>query len=85
MIVELPFTYTRNPMALGTILMYSGVAVLRRSLAGIGWVLAAAPALLVYIKRVEEAEMLALFGQDYAAYRKRTPFLLGRWLAQRES
>lgn len=76
LVVEPPFTYTRNPMALGAIVMYLGVAVARRSLAGIGLVLAAAAALLTYIKRVEEPEMLARFGDEYAAYRERTPFLL---------
>lgn len=78
LIVEPPYTYTRNPMALGAIIMYMGVAVLRRSLAGIGVVLAAAAALLTYIQRAEEAEMLARFGEEYADYRERTPFLLPR-------
>jgi protein-S-isoprenylcysteine O-methyltransferase Ste14 len=76
LIVEPPFTYTRNPMALGTILMYSGVAVLRRSLAGIGLVAAAGSVLLFYVKRFEEAEMLARFGQEYVAYKEQTAFLL---------
>jgi protein-S-isoprenylcysteine O-methyltransferase Ste14 len=78
LVVEPPFTRTRNPMALGTIVMYLGVAVARRSLAGMGLVLAAAAALLAYIKRVEEAELLARFGDEYAGYRERTPFLLPR-------
>lgn len=76
LVVEPPFTYTRNPMALGAIIMYLGVAVARRSLAAVGLVVAAGAALLVYIKRVEEAEMLARFGKEYVAYRERTPFLL---------
>ena len=78
LVVEPPFTYTRNPMALGAILMYLGVALLCRSLAGVGIVFAAASALLVYIKRAEEVEMLARFGEEYVAYRERTPFLLPR-------
>ncbi|HSN78445.1 MAG TPA: isoprenylcysteine carboxylmethyltransferase family protein [Anaerolineae bacterium] len=85
LVVEPPFTYTRNPMALGAILMYLGVALLRRSLAGVGIVLTAAAALLVYIKRVEEHEMVARFGQEYLAYRERTPFLLPRLMACRNS
>ena len=60
MIVEPPFACTRNPMALGTILMYLGMAVVRRSLAGIGLVAAAGSVLLFYIKRFEEAEMLTI-------------------------
>lgn len=78
LIVEPPYTYTRNPMALGAIAMYLGVAMLRRSLAAIGLVLTVGAGLLAYIKRTEEGEMLARFGQDYVAYRERTPFLLPR-------
>ena len=85
LVVEPPFTYTRNPMALGAIMMYLGVAVLRRSLAGVGIVLTAAAALLVYIKRVEEHELVARFGQEYVAYRERTSFLLPRLRANRNS
>ena len=65
-------------MALGAIAMYLGVAMLRRSLAAIGLVLTVGAGLLAYIKRTEEGEMLARFGQDYVAYRERTPFLLPR-------
>ncbi len=78
LVVEPPYTYTRNPMALGAILMYLGVAVLRRSLAGVGMVLVGGATLLTYIKRVEESEMLARFGEEYVTYRERTPFLLPR-------
>jgi protein-S-isoprenylcysteine O-methyltransferase Ste14 len=39
-------------------------------------VLTSAAALLAYVKRAEEREMLARFGEDYAAYREQTPFLL---------
>ena len=78
LIVEPPYTYTRNPMALGAVAMYLGVAMLRRSLAAIGLVLTVGAGLLAYIKRTEEGEMLARFGQDYVAYRERTPFLLPR-------
>jgi protein-S-isoprenylcysteine O-methyltransferase Ste14 len=78
LIVEPPFTYTRNPMALGTIVMYLGVALLRRSPAGVGLVLASGAGLLAYIQRAEESEMLARFGEEYVAYREQTPFLLPR-------
>ncbi len=84
LIVEPPFTYTRNPMALGTILMYLGIAVLRQSLAGIGLVAAAGSVLLFYIKRFEEAEMLARFGQEYVAYKEQTAFLLPHSPRQRK-
>lgn len=78
LVVEPPYTYTRNPMALGAVAMYLGVAVIRRSLAAVGLVLVCGAGLLAYIKRAEEEEMVARFGQDYVAYRKRTAFLLPR-------
>lgn len=78
LVVDPPYTYTRNPMALGALAMYLGVAVVRRSLAAVGWVLVCGAALLATIKRAEEQEMAARFGQDYLAYRERTPFLLPR-------
>ena len=78
LIVEPPYTYTRNPMALGAIGMYLGVALLLRSLGAAIVVLLFAAALLAYIKRGEEREMVARFGPEYLAYRQRTPFLLPR-------
>lgn len=78
LVVEPPYTYTRNPMVLGALGLYMGIAVMRRSLSAIGLVLACGAALLVYVRRAEEKEMLVRFGQDYVAYRERTPFLLPR-------
>lgn len=76
LVVEGPYAHTRNPMALGTILMYAGLAVIRGSLGGLLVVLTAAAALLSYIRRFEEREMEIRFGQSYADYRARTPFLI---------
>ena len=74
LVVEPPYTYTRNPMVLGALGLYMGIAVMRRSLSAIGLVLACGAALLVYVRRAEEKEMLARFGQEYVAYRARTRF-----------
>lgn len=73
-----PYAHTRNPMALGTILMYAGVAVVRGSLGALMLVAAGAVALLTYIRRFEEREMVLRFGQSYIDYRARTPFLIPR-------
>lgn len=78
LVVEPPYTYTRNPMVLGALGLYMGIAVMRRSLSAIGLVLACGAALLAYVRRVEEKEMVARFGAEYEAYRERTPFLLPR-------
>lgn len=76
LIVEPPYSYCRNPMALGAIGMYLGVAVLFGSIGAAVLVLLGAAVLLMYIKRVEEKEMEMRFGEEYAAYKQRTPFLI---------
>jgi protein-S-isoprenylcysteine O-methyltransferase Ste14 len=79
LVVQPPYTYCRNPMALGAIGMYLGVAILFRSVGAVVLVLLCAGALLTYVKRVEEAELEIRFGQEYLAYKRRTPFLLPRF------
>jgi len=79
LIIQPPYTYCRNPMALGTILVYLGAAVLFHSLGGIVIVLLFSGLLLFYIKRVEEKEMVLRFGQPYLAYKKSTPFIIPRF------
>lgn len=76
LIVQPPYTYCRNPMALGAIVMYLGVAVLFGSIGAALLVLLGTAWLLTYIKRVEEKEMEIRFGQEYVEYKQRTPFLI---------
>ena len=78
LIVQPPFTYCRNPMALGAISMYLGTALLFRSLGALMLVLLGAVVLFTYIKLIEEKEMVLRFGQEYLEYRQRTPFLIPR-------
>lgn len=78
LVVEPPYTYVRNPMALGAIGMYLGVALLFRSLGGILVVLILSAALLTYIRISEERQLVARFGRGYLEYRRRTPFLIPR-------
>jgi protein-S-isoprenylcysteine O-methyltransferase Ste14 len=73
-----PYAYTRNPMALGTILMYLGVAVWIGSLMAALIVALLGGLLLSYIKRAEEPALAARFGDAYRAYCRRTPFLIPR-------
>ena len=82
LIVQPPYTYCRNPMALGAIAMYLGVAVLFGSLGAVLLVLLGAVSLAVYIKLLEEKEMELRFGQDYLEYKRRTPFLVPRFWGQ---
>ncbi|MHB8958029.1 MAG: methyltransferase family protein [Candidatus Limnocylindrales bacterium] len=73
-----PFRYCRNPMTLGTILAYGGLALAARTTAGLAIVLLLATSLLVYLKRLEEGELAERFGDAYLAYRRETPFIVPR-------
>lgn len=68
-------------MTLGAILAYLGIAVAARTVAGTVLVLSFAASLLVYLKRFEEGELAERFGDDYLAYKRRTPFIIPRLAA----
>ena len=78
LIIQKPYNYCRNPMALGTIVLYLGFAVLLGSISAIVLVLIGAIFLLAYIKLIEEKEMELRFGEDYQEYRQETPFVIPR-------
>ena len=73
-----PFRYCRNPMTLGAILAYLGIALGARTTAGMALVLSLAASLLVYLKRLEEGELAERFGDAYLAYKRGTPFIVPR-------
>jgi protein-S-isoprenylcysteine O-methyltransferase Ste14 len=79
LIIQPPYTYCRNPMALGAIGIYLGVAILFSSIGAAILVLLLAGVLLTYIKLGEEKEMHNRFGAEYLAYKQRTPFLIPRF------
>ena len=76
LLTEGPFAYCRNPMTLGAVLAYVGIAVAARTTAGTALVLAFAAALLAYLKRLEEPELAERFGEAYLAYKRGTPFIV---------
>ena len=78
LLTEGPFRWCRNPMTLGTILAYLGIAVAARTVAGTVLVLSLAASLLVYLKRFEERELAERFGDAYLAYKRETPFIIPR-------
>ena len=78
LLTEGPFRYCRNPMTLGTILAYLGMAVAVGTIAGTVLVLSLAASLLVYLKRLEEGEFAERFGEAYLAYKRETPFIIPR-------
>jgi protein-S-isoprenylcysteine O-methyltransferase Ste14 len=79
-----PFRYCRNPMTLGTMIAYSGVAIAVGSYTALLAVAVFSLMLLVYLKLIEERELEMRFGQEYLEYRRNTPFLLPIRIAEVE-
>ncbi len=79
LIVQKPYSYCRNPMALGAIVAYLGVGTLIGSISAVLLVLAWSAILLAYIKLLEEKEMETRFGEAYREYRRGTPFIIPRF------
>jgi protein-S-isoprenylcysteine O-methyltransferase Ste14 len=73
-----PFRYCRNPMTLGTILAYLGIAIAAGTIAGIGLVTSFAVLLVLYLKGIEEGELAKRFGEAYLAYKREVPFIIPR-------
>lgn len=78
LLTEGPYSWTRNPMALGTVVYYFGLAVARGSLGNLALGAGFGAALAGYIRLVEEKELERRFGRAYVEYRSRVPFLLPR-------
>ena len=77
LLVEGPYRYTRNPMALGAIFWLGGWAAMANSRAAmVGGTAVFAAILFSYHKLVEEKELRARFGEAFDAYRRTTPFLI---------
>jgi protein-S-isoprenylcysteine O-methyltransferase Ste14 len=78
LIIKAPYTYSRNPMTLGTAIFYLGIAIWLGSFSAIGLSLVYPIGILIYIKLVEEKELEERFGSEYLDYKRRTPFLMPR-------
>ena len=76
LVIAGPYRYTRNPMYLGMLLLYLGVALLTR----LTWALLLAPVVVLLVNRIviarEEAYLTRRFGAEYGAYRS----TVRRWL-----
>lgn len=71
-----PYQYCRNPMTLGAIVAYLGLAVAGRTISGTILVVVMGVGLVAYLKRLEEPELAERFGATYLRYRERTPFMV---------
>ncbi|HZD24527.1 MAG TPA: isoprenylcysteine carboxylmethyltransferase family protein [Acidimicrobiia bacterium] len=71
-----PYAWTRNPMFVGAVLMYLGVALAVNTV----WILFALPALILYLHfgviRREERFLEARFGDQFTDYKTKVP----RWV-----
>jgi protein-S-isoprenylcysteine O-methyltransferase Ste14 len=77
-----PYAHTRNPMQTSAVFMVVGAGLIANSWAFMLGGLVIPLAYLVYIRRVEEVELEARFGEEYIAYKRATPFLIPRFLTR---
>ena len=73
-----PYSYSRNPMATGTTMVYLGVALWMSSLTAVALASIYPVVIALYTKLVEEKELERRFGPEYVAYKRKTPFLIPR-------
>ncbi|GAP12630.1 putative protein-S-isoprenylcysteine methyltransferase [Longilinea arvoryzae] len=83
LLISGPFRYCRNPMSFGALTIYLGVAVAVGSISSIAIALLLAALLITYLKRIEERELEARFGQAYLDYKAGTPFILPKIISRR--
>jgi len=76
LLVRGPFEYSRNPMGFGTSLAYLGLSFYMASLSMVLFSLVFAALFILYIKLVEEKELVERFGESYREYRRSTPFFI---------
>jgi protein-S-isoprenylcysteine O-methyltransferase Ste14 len=70
-----PYRYTRNPLYLGVVLIALGAGILDSSAFLLVWTVALLCWYWFLVIPFEERELLALFGDSYARYRKNVPKL----------
>jgi len=78
LLTDKPYALCRNPMALGLLVYFLGIATASSSLRAVLAVMIFSVLLIAYIKLVEEKEMASRFGDEYARYKQSTPFILPR-------
>ena len=79
LVITGPYKYCRNPMTLGVIIYYLGIAFLQKSLSALLLVGLIFVLYAIYIKLVEEKELEARFGETYKNYKKNTPFIIPKF------
>jgi protein-S-isoprenylcysteine O-methyltransferase Ste14 len=74
-----PFSYCRNPMSGGALMMYYGICIGLGSISGMVIVSLLVGIAAFYLKKVEEKELEMRFGQAYLDYKARTPFWIPKF------
>ena len=78
LVIQAPYSFTRNPLVFGLINFYFGISIAIGSISSLVIILIFFILILIYIKFVEEKELAQRYGDDYLAYKEITPFLLPR-------
>lgn len=81
LVVSGPYRFVRNPMYLGAVLVLGGAGVYYASVWLIGYALVFLGATHLFVRGYEEPALRASFGEEYAAYCRRTR----RWWPFRKS
>ena len=78
LLTDKPYSLCRNPMVLGTLIFYFGIAAFTSSYKPMLAVFLFALFLTAYVKFIEEKEMALRFGDEYSRYKQSTPFIIPR-------
>jgi protein-S-isoprenylcysteine O-methyltransferase Ste14 len=76
LLIRGPFKYSRNPMSFGTILAYFGLSIFKNSISMIFLTILFSALMILYIKLLEEKELIERFGDPYREYMDRTTFII---------
>lgn len=76
LVVRGPYSFCRNPMALGITLYISGISIWIGSLSALILSFVLFSFIVIYNKLIEENELLGRFGNDYLDYIRDTPFIM---------
>jgi len=75
LVVDGPYTYTRNPMISAVIIILFGKVIIFGSIPILLWFLYFTVINIIYIKYKEEPSLERIFGEDYLLYKNSVPRL----------